>query len=214
LTKYRRILSLFVDSADPTVTFSILHLTRVGVHYGTPIGQHFNPSVLSRALRKQCRLDPTIPFDVFLVKQGIVPLRQLNEAIALKPQLILMPLRLGADTLNADYSALIKAALSSPHSLGIIGGRSARAFYIVGYQDDALLYLDPHLLRQAATLDAMVDRKECHTRAVCELSLPQLDPTILFGFLCRTKEELDVLSTTLLGVPVPMPLFSIVGDAE
>ncbi|PJF19610.1 Atg4p [Paramicrosporidium saccamoebae] len=214
LAKYRRILALFLDSADPTATFSILHLTRVGVQYGTPIGQHFNPSVLSRALRTQCRLDPSIPFDVFLVKQGIIPLYRLKEAVVLRPQLILMPLRLGADTLNADYSVLIKAALSSPHSLGIIGGRSARAFYIVGYQDDALLYLDPHLLRQASTLDAMVDRRECHTRAVCELSLPQLDPTILFGFLCRTKEELTMLVTTLMGVSVPMPLFSISNDGE
>lgn len=204
-----------MDVSDASAVFSVFHLTRTGVQLGIPIGQQFCPTGLSRALRRQCRSNPSLPFGIFIVQQGIIYLDLLLDAVESKPQIILIPLRLGAECLNNDYSSLIKASLSTPYSLGIIGGRSSRAFYIVGFQDDALLYLDPHLLRTSCTnLDQIIGRREYHTRSVCELSLPQLDPTILFGFCCKNRAEVDSLAQALLAVPVPMPLFSVVTVTE
>lgn len=138
---------------------------------------------------------------------------KLNEALRERPQVILMPLRLGAEHLNISYSSLMKVSLSCKQSLGIIGGRASRAFYIVGYQDDSLLYLDPHFLRPACNdLDRIISNREYHTRAVCELALPSIDPTILFCYICFNQTDADSLAKTLLGVNVPMPLFSVISD--
>lgn len=211
--QYKSIISLFLDVSDPAAAFSVHCLTRIGVAMGTPIGQHFCPSVLARALRKQCRTRPDIPFEIFLIKHGVISLPALKQAVQGKAQIVLMSLRLGAEMLNPDYGMLIKAALMSPQTVGIIGGRSARAFYIIGYQDESLLYLDPHLLRPVNTdLERIIARREYHTRAVCEVSLAQLEPTVLFGFLCRTEEDVSTLAKDLSSVPLPMPLFSIIKD--
>lgn len=196
--------------ADEAAIFSVFQLTRAGMAVGTPIGQHFSPTVLARALRKQCRKRSDIPFEIHLVKQGVISISSLQSATSTKPQVVLVPLRLGADTLNPGYSTLIKTVLSIPQSLGIIGGRTARAFYIVGFQDDSLLYLDPHLLRPAViNFETILSSREYHTRAICELSIAQLDPTVLFGFLLTNPGEVTTLTRTLLSIPVSMPLFSI-----
>lgn len=179
---------------------------------GVPIGQHFNPSVLARALRQQCHRRPDIPCEVFFVKNGEIARALLLDKVRHKAQVVLMTLRLGADCLNPQYTALIKTAISSPYSLGVIGGRAPRAFYIVGFQDDSLLYLDPHLLRGTCLdMTRIVTKREYHTRAVCELSLSHLDPTVLFGFLCQNEADVQGLIGSLLSTPVPMPLFSVVG---
>jgi len=51
-----------------------------------------------------------------------------------KPLLILIPLRLGLDTLNPDYIPAVKEVFQYPQSLGIIGGRPRSSLYFVGYQ--------------------------------------------------------------------------------
>lgn len=198
-----------MDVTDTGAAFSALHIIQAGRDFGIPIGHQFNPTVLARVLQTRCQSRPDVPFDIWHIRDGIVPedsLRGLG-----KPTVMLIPLRLGATHFNPDYCALIKASLASPYSLGIIGGRSARAFYIVGYQDDSLLYLDPHLLQRTCTdMKEIVQSKQYHTRAVCELSWPQLDPTLLFGFLCRGPNEMEELIRCLKAVSVPMPVFSFV----
>lgn len=196
---------------DPSAILSIHNLTIVGADLGTPIGQYFSPSILARVLQKQCRLRNDIPFNIYLVKQGVINLATLSTNVKSMPQLLLISLRLGAETFNPDYGSLIKASLGTPLSVGIVGGRQSRAFYIVGYQDNSLLYLDPHYLRATnLNLDKAVEDHEYHSRVVCELSMSQLDPTVLLGFLCKTEADLDSLVQILTLVSVPMPIFSIV----
>lgn len=204
---------MFLDVPEPSAIFSIHNLAVRGADLGTPLGQYFSPTILARVLRKQAALRHDIPFTIVIIKQGILPMDALRELMGTqgRPLLLLMTLRLGADLLNEEYGPLIKAALRTPTTLGILGGQAARAHYIVGYQEGALLYLDPHHLRPAA-LDPgrLVETGELHTRAVCELPLRQLDPTLLFGFLCRGEADLEQLRDTLTSVPLPMPLFTSV----
>lgn len=58
--------------------------------------------------------------------------------------LVLIPLRLGINAVNAEYVEELKEALRDPHCVGIIGGRPHHAIYFVGYRDNVLLGLDPH----------------------------------------------------------------------
>lgn len=68
--------------------------------------------------------------------------------------LIVIPLRLGVDKLNNIYVEDIKYVFHIPQCVGILGGRPRAAFYFVAYQDDSLLYLDPHILQPVV---AMID---------------------------------------------------------
>lgn len=47
---------------------------------------------------------------------------------------LLVPMKLGANSVNKLYLNPIKALLRIPHTLGIIGGRPKQALYFVGYQ--------------------------------------------------------------------------------
>ena len=67
-----------------------------------------------------------------------------NAARWLAPVLILVPLRLGLHELDVIYEDFLKEALKLPQTVGIIGGSPRHAVYILGYQDDSFIDMDPH----------------------------------------------------------------------
>lgn len=64
--------------------------------------------------------------------------------------LLLAPLMPGRQCIDPAYHDAIRFFLSQPQSLGMIGGMGKSAVYVVGFQDDLLLYLDPHYVQRAA----------------------------------------------------------------
>lgn len=76
-----------------------------------------------------------------------------------RPVLILLPLMLGLKKIERKYYSVVKEALLMPESVGIIGGRPRSALYFVGYQDDNLLLLDPHMVQEACVDDADLNSK-------------------------------------------------------
>jgi cysteine protease ATG4 len=61
--------------------------------------------------------------------------------------LILVPLRLGLNELDLIYEDFLKEALKLPQTVGIIGGSPRHAVYILGFQDDSFINLDPHFIQ-------------------------------------------------------------------
>ena len=101
-----------------------------------------------------------------------------------RPLLILIPIRLGVETLNPLYIPGIKQALASSYCTGIAGGKNRSSYYILGYQGDQLLCLDPHTVQPA--LDSVNDYMTCHTTDYLQLSFGELDPSLLVAFLLPT----------------------------
>jgi hypothetical protein len=66
-----------------------------------------------------------------------------------RPVFILIPRRLGVSKLNPTFIQHLKATFRNPYSVGIVGGKPKASLYFVAYQDDDLLYLDPHIVRSA-----------------------------------------------------------------
>jgi cysteine protease ATG4 len=149
--------------------------------------------------------------------------------------LILVPLRLGLDSLNDIYFHSICETLQYPQSVGILGGKPRASYYFVGYQDNQLLYLDPHDIQPAVDMSAIPFPTEVCTRhcvdyhmqqllipicmplsvsisisgALClvcvatnqtfhcsvlrKLPLAEMDPSMAFGFFCKTRQDYDDL---------------------
>lgn len=66
-----------------------------------------------------------------------------------RPLFILIPRRLGVSKLNPTFVPHLKATFRNPYSVGFIGGKPKASLYFVAYQDDDMLYLDPHIVRSA-----------------------------------------------------------------
>lgn len=66
--------------------------------------------------------------------------------------LLLVPLRLGLHELDLIYEDYLKEALKLPQTVGIIGGSPRHAVYIVGFQDESFVDLDPHFIQSTVNV--------------------------------------------------------------
>ena len=115
------------------------------------------------------------------------------SASAFKPLLLLLPVRLGIEQLNAVYIPFVRECLSLPQSVGIAGGKPCRSLFFVAHQDEEIFYLDPHVPQTAGHVDEQrifpVDSYHCSSVRATEIR--RIDPTMLIAFLCETRESLD-----------------------
>lgn len=94
---------------------------------------------------------------------------EVNSTRWLTSVLILVPLRLGLHELDIIYEDHLKEALKLPQTVGIIGGSPRRAVYILGYQDESFIDLDPHFIQTTVnvlgqTFDISVRMRERESR--------------------------------------------------
>ena len=119
------------------------------------------------------------------------------------PTLVLVPLVLGIDRhVNARYVPSVVATLRVKQSLGVLGGTPGSSLYVVGAQDDRLFYLDPHTVfpfaesRNAERFEiADVSTYACDD--ALHMDARELDPSMVLGFYCRARGDLDELCLEL-----------------
>jgi len=107
--------------------------------------------------------------------------------------LILVPLRLGLNELDLIYEDYLKEALKLPQTVGIIGGSPRHAVYILGFQDESFIDLDPHFCQTTVNvLDKNFDLSTFSCSSPKKLSTRKMDPSCTLGFYCRDKAEFEM----------------------
>ncbi|KAI8993363.1 hypothetical protein BDB01DRAFT_776060 [Pilobolus umbonatus] len=123
--------------------------------------------------------------------------QQEDHSHQFKSILILVPLRLGIDSLHLTYYPALKACFELPSFVGIAGGRPNSSLYFMGLHGDDLIYLDPHFSRCALETKSLVEYTKdelstYHCTTPRRIHISNLDPSMLIGFYCRTPNEFDI----------------------
>ncbi|KAK6456570.1 uncharacterized protein RJT20DRAFT_128510 [Scheffersomyces xylosifermentans] len=102
--------------------------------------------------------------------------------------LVLFPVRLGIDKINAYYYSSLLHLLSLKQSVGISGGKPSSSFYFFGFQGDELIYMDPH---SAQAFGDTIDYSTYHTSNYHKVNISKLDPSMMVGVLLQNYQEYE-----------------------
>lgn len=208
---HRMIVKWFIDSPDQSLCpFSIHQFVSLGQKLGRRPGDWFGPSSVSflikstlengghenQLLKNICcyvAQDCTIYLqDVLDQCQTINEEENNHNSKEWKSILILVPTRLGTESYNPIYSSTIKDLLSLTCCIGIIGGRPKHSLYFVGFQDDKLIYMDPHYSQRTIDInDPQFSLESYHCNKPRKMPIHLIDPSCTVGFFFRTREDYD-----------------------
>ncbi|XP_033937245.1 cysteine protease ATG4C [Pseudochaenichthys georgianus] len=118
--------------------------------------------------------------------------------------IILIPVRLGGEKTNPDYFNFAKSILSLDYCIGIIGGKPKQACYFVGFQDDSLIYMDPHYCQSfvdVSTSDFPLQSYHCPSPK--KMPFSKMDPSCTLGFYSKSAQDYERISQELSKVLQP-----------
>ncbi|KAK4497386.1 hypothetical protein PRZ48_011837 [Zasmidium cellare] len=197
--EYKDLLSLFADT--PESPFSIHKFVEHGAQAcGTYPGEWFGPNATARCIRALTDKYHEAGLRVYArpndsdvyIDSLVATATQKHADDQFEPTLIVLGIRLGIEKVTPAYHAALKAALELPQSVGIAGGRPSSSHYFIGHQGDNFFYLDPHTTRHMLSAQPSAeDIETCHSRRIRRLPLAEMDPSMLLGFLIRSKEEFE-----------------------
>lgn len=235
---HRTLVSWFGDS--PSSQLGIHRLVQLGLALGKQAGDWYGPAIVAHILKRAVEeaVDPILAGVTAYVSQDCTvysadvmdshraPGAGLDSPPNSEPStadptdsravVILIPVRLGGEKTNPDYINFVKNILSLDYCLGIIGGKPKQACYIVGFQDDSLIYMDPHYCQSFVDVSSSeFPLQSFHCPSPKKMSFSKMDPSCTIGFYSRSVKDFERISQELTKVVQPSakekyPAFTIV----
>ena len=114
------------------------------------------------------------------------------DSISTYPLLVLCPLMLGMKAVDQKYNQFLIDVFHRKEFLGIVSGYSAFSYFFVGITDENnLIYFDPHVTKDAVL--STDGHSDFFSQPAHAMQLQSLNPSILIGFVCETKENAQLL---------------------
>uniref|UniRef100_A0A8C6TFB0 Cysteine protease n=1 Tax=Neogobius melanostomus TaxID=47308 RepID=A0A8C6TFB0_9GOBI len=221
---HRTLVSWFGDNTSSQL--GIHQLVQFGLTLGKQAGDWYGPAIVAHILKKAVdeAVDPILAGITAYVSQDCtdgLPPPPHNEPSTTDPTdsravVILIPVRLGGEKTNPDYVNFVKNILSLDYCLGIIGGKPKQACYIVGFQDDSLIYMDPHYCQSFVDVSSSdFPLQSFHCPSPKKMPFSKMDPSCTIGFYSRSVKDFERISQELTKVLQPSanekyPVFTIV----